>query len=248
MASDRSMLERQMERVQVPPFTLEGFHRRRQRKQRNRRVGTAFVGLAVAVLAIGGLLRTFSSRTDLAGDPRTRFLGTWYTTDADGSTPTMAIRASGGGGLEIVVHDDRAPVCSGGPSTMTGTGRLEGETRLLIPSPALTCDDGSQPQALDGPPLEEQLRNLTFVHDPRTDTLTDSSDSLWGKGQPQPCTPPADPESLPRPGCIRGQQLPETEVARGVYGGTPWQLNVFTEPVIGVDHSEGYHSLSLKGS
>lgn len=46
---------------------------------------------------------------------------------------------------------------------------------------------------------------------------------------------------------MRGEQLPETEVARGDYKGTPWRLSVFTEPAIGADHAEGYHSLGLSG-
>lgn len=179
MTSDRSVLERQMQRVELRPFTLEGFHRQRQRKQRNRRMGTAVVALAVAVAGIGGLVRSFSTGPVPAGDPRSPFLGTWVSTDLDGSTQTMVVRASGDEAVEVVVHDDAASVCSGAPSTTTGTGRLEGATELVIPSPVLTCDDGSEPQALSGPPLEEQLRNLTFVHDPEADTLTDRFGLVW---------------------------------------------------------------------
>jgi hypothetical protein len=116
---------------------------------------------------------------DPAGDPRGPFLGTWVTTDLDGSTQTMTIGASGDDAVEIVVHDDFASVCSGAPSTMTGTGRLEGAGELVIPSPVLTCDDGSEPEALSGPPFQEQLRNLTFIHDPQTDALTDDFESVW---------------------------------------------------------------------
>jgi hypothetical protein len=91
----------------------------------------------------------------------------------------MTIRAPRDGAVEITVHDDLASVCSGAPSTMTGTGRLEGARELVIPSPVLTCDDGSEPEALSGPPLEEQLRNLTFVHHPETETLTDNFGGVW---------------------------------------------------------------------
>jgi hypothetical protein len=178
MPSDRSILERQIERVELGPFTLERFHRRRSRKQRNRRIGAAVVALAVAAGGIGGLVRTFSSGLVPAGDPRSPFLGTWVTTDGDGSTLTMSIRASGDGAVEFVVHDDAASVCSGAPATMTGTGRLEGSNELVIPSPVLTCDDGSEPEAPSGLPLEEQLRNLTFVH-AETDALTDNFGSVW---------------------------------------------------------------------
>lgn len=179
MANDRSVLERQIERVELRPFTLEGFHRRRQRRDRNRRIGAAVVALLAAGAAIGGLLRAFSSGTVPAGDPRSPFLGTWVSTEGDGSTSTMVIRASEGEAVEIVVHDDLASVCWGAPWTMTGTGRLGRSTELVIPSPVYTCDDGSEPEALSGPPLEEQLRQLTFVRDPMTDALTDNFGSVW---------------------------------------------------------------------
>ena len=44
----------------------------------------------------------------------------------------MTVRTSADGAVEIVVTDDVASVCSGTPSTMTGTGRIEGSTRLVI--------------------------------------------------------------------------------------------------------------------
>jgi WD40 repeat protein len=69
MGSDRSVLERQIEDVELRPFTLEGFHRRRQRKERNRRIGSAVVALVVVGVAIGGLLRAFSSGTVPADEP-----------------------------------------------------------------------------------------------------------------------------------------------------------------------------------
>jgi hypothetical protein len=166
MASDRSVVERQIERVELRPFTLDGFHQRRQRKERNRRIGSALVALVVVGATIGGLLRAFSSGPVPVADPRRPFLGTWVATDLNGSTQTMAISASGDQAVNIVVHDDLATVCSGAPSTTTGTGQVRNDTELVVPSPALTCDDGSEPQALSGPPLEEQLRNLTFIDHP----------------------------------------------------------------------------------
>ena len=181
MANDRSILERQMERVELRPFTLDGFHRRRERKQRNRRIATATVALAVAAAGIGGLARAYLSGPGPtpAEQPSRRFMGTWVSTDGDGSSQTMVVRASSEGAFEIVVRDDAASVCSGAPSTMTGTGRLDDARRLVIPSPVLTCDDGSEPEALSGPPLEEQLRNMTFIHDPESDSLTDNFEMVW---------------------------------------------------------------------
>jgi hypothetical protein len=68
-ACDQSLLERQIERVELRPFTLERFHRRRQRKERNQRIGAAVVALAVAAAGIGVLARAFSERTVPASDP-----------------------------------------------------------------------------------------------------------------------------------------------------------------------------------
>ena len=137
---------------------------------------------ALGFLVLGFLLvRTLSSGPEPASDPPSPFLGTWVTVDADGSTPTMTIGSVGDGAVEITVLDDLASVCSGAASTMTGTGRLESDWELVIASPVFTCDDGSVPQALSGPPLEEQLRDLTFVHDPMSDTLTDNLGSVWSR-------------------------------------------------------------------
>jgi hypothetical protein len=190
MASDRSVLERQIEHVELRPLTLDGFHRRRLRKDRNRRIASAVVALLVVGATIGGLLRAFSSHTVPADDPRGPFLGTWVNTGVDGSKQTMMIRASGDDGAEIEGHDDFATVCSGAASTMIGTGQVQGPTQLVIPSPVLTCDDGSEPEALSGPPLEDQLRNLTFVDHPETDTLTDTFGLVWERvGGDEPATP-----------------------------------------------------------
>ena len=174
-----------------------------------RRRGRAIRLVAVSVAALGfvvvGSLLVPTLSSDLAplSAPQSPFLDTWVTTDLDGSTPTITIRASEDESVEMLGLDDFASVCSGAPSTMTGTGRLEGDSTLVIPSPVLTCDDGSEPVALSGPPLMEQLRNLTFTHDPGTDTLTDNFGSVWTREgaapSPEPTTPtvttPATPPS-----------------------------------------------------
>ena len=151
---------------------------RRGRAPRLMPISVAALGFVLVGLL---LVSTLFSGPGPASDPRSPFLGTWVTTDLDGSIPTMVIQVSGDEGVEMLVHDDFASVCSGSPSRMTGTGRLEGNTELVIPSPVLTCDDGSKPVALSGPPLEEQFQNLTFVHDPRAETLTDNLGSVWGR-------------------------------------------------------------------
>jgi RNA polymerase sigma-70 factor, ECF subfamily len=60
MSEHRSLLEREMERVQLRPFTLDGFYRRRARKRRNQRLGTVVLALLVAATAIGGGIRVFN--------------------------------------------------------------------------------------------------------------------------------------------------------------------------------------------
>jgi len=52
MSDPRSVLERAMERVELRPFTLDGFHTRRERKQRNQRIAAGVVGIAVFVAAV----------------------------------------------------------------------------------------------------------------------------------------------------------------------------------------------------
>jgi hypothetical protein len=53
MPETRPLLERVMERVELRPFTLEGFHDRRDRTVRNQRIAAGVVGIAVFVGLIG---------------------------------------------------------------------------------------------------------------------------------------------------------------------------------------------------
>jgi hypothetical protein len=152
-------------------------------------VATALLVATMGAMAVGSRL--------VQPDPlATAFGGTWISTsDADGGTQTMNVEVSSDGGVDITVHDTIASVCSGTPSTMTGTGVIEEATRILIPAPLYTCDDGSQPQALSGPPLEERLRNWIMTRDPRTGMLTDTVGGVWhreGAALPSP-----DSSSLP---------------------------------------------------
>jgi hypothetical protein len=107
----------------------------------------------------------------------------------------MTIRRSGDQAVKIVVHNESARVCAGVPSTMTGSGGLVG-TDLVVPLPVLTCDDGRTPDPQDdGPPLEERLRNMTFVHQSNGDTLTDNLHLVWERDRGQDPSPglPGDP-------------------------------------------------------
>lgn len=193
MPSDRSLLEREMQRLELRSFTLEGFHRRRQRKDRNRRIRTAVVALALVAGTIGGLARALTSDrgTVPADRPSSSFVGTWNSTELlfDGSSQTMTIRPAEDGALHIVLHDDSSVRCSDRqtrtagidtPSTLTGTGRLEGPTTLVVPSPVLACDDGGDPTI--GAPQEAGLSNYTLVLDPATDRLFDNLGVAWHRG------------------------------------------------------------------
>jgi len=243
MTNDRSVLERQIERVELRPFTLDGFHRRRHRKDRNRRVGSAIVALLVAVVAIGGLLRTISSRPAPATDPRTPFLGTWVSTsDADGGTQTMTVGVSAevAVAVEITVTDDVATVCGGTPSTMTGTGRIDDGTRLVVPSPTYACDDGSEPETLSGPPLEDVLRDWSLFLDPQSETLSDGVGGVWlrpGAQDPSPA-PTASGQMWPQTSLEEVREAQELadagdpdytwQVSPALVGGeAPWDAEIF---------------------
>jgi hypothetical protein len=179
------------------------------------------VAAFVLILGMGALYFAFSGGDGQVVDqttvptpttPASPFLDTWVTLDGDGSTPTMTIRGADDGAVEMLVHDDYASVCSGAPSTMTGTGRLEGTTTMIVPSPVLTCDDGSGPEALSGPPLEEQLRDLTFVHDPESDTLTDNLGSYWNReGAEDPSPEPTIEDPSPDP-TVSTDMWPQTNL------------------------------------
>lgn len=106
------------------------------------------------------------------------FIGGWRSVDGDGSRLMMTIDDAGDGTAEMTVLDDAASVCAGAPSTMTGTGAITSAGVLVIAAPEFSCDDGTAPEALSGPPLEDQLRDLTFAPD-GDDTLTDSLGGAW---------------------------------------------------------------------
>jgi hypothetical protein len=177
---DQQSLERAAKRFVVPEGSFERLALRRDRKRRNQRVAAGVLGIAAFALAAIGLARLLGSEGTPAIDPRTPFEGRWISTsDADGGTQTMTVGVSAEGAVEITVLDDIATVCGGTSSTMTGTGRIESGTALVIPSPVYTCDDGSEPETLSGPPLEEALRDWTVFLDPETDTLSDGAGGVW---------------------------------------------------------------------
>jgi TolB protein len=58
MTDLRSLLEREMQEIPPVDYTIGDVAHRRDRRRRNQRLGTAVVALVIAVVAIGGLLRT----------------------------------------------------------------------------------------------------------------------------------------------------------------------------------------------
>ena len=225
MSRDRfDVLERFAPLFDAPEPSFTEFLRRRERKQRNGRVVSAVVVLAVAAVGIGALVRTFYPNTVPAGDPRRSvFAGTWVSTDTAGlgSAQTMVISV-GGEAVEIVVRDAFDPVCSGAPSTMTGTGRLEGASKLVIPSPVLTCDDGSELESLS-PPIADQLRNMTFVYHSSTDALSDNLGLIWERDRQE--TSEATLSSRRWPQSSREEVREAQELADAGDPGFTWQVD-----------------------
>lgn len=54
---------------------------------------------------------------------------------------------------------------------MTGVAKTSDSGTIVIEQPEYVCDNGSQAQALSGPPLDDQLRNFTFIYDSVRDSL-----------------------------------------------------------------------------
>jgi hypothetical protein len=160
------------------------------------------MGVVLAAAAIGGVLQTVGSSRDdkevntddAAGpgiEPASPFVGTWMSTDHDGSLQTMEIQpVSGTNVLRMEYHDDAATaMCAGGaPATLTGTGQVQADGKLVIAAEG-TCDDGSTPIPLSDPDTAREflarLANMTFVHDPQTDELTDG-DLTWRRRGAEP--------------------------------------------------------------
>lgn len=153
----------------------------RRRVGRQRMIKGGLVAAAAMALVFGGFAGARSLTSDEALPPAKEdstvspFVDTWTTTDVNGRTRTLVIRASGEDTYEITVQNHLSLVCSGAPQTLTGTGRLFGSTYLALYSPEITCDDGSQPKVEDDPFLEEAFSDLSFEHDPESDILTTSS-------------------------------------------------------------------------
>jgi hypothetical protein len=198
------LLERRASGYRPPPDLFDRVLDRRRRRDRNRRVGTVVVAMVVAATATGVVARAFmwGGGTRPADQGPNGFVGEWASADYNhylgarvASRQTMTLSAGEDGVLHITAHDDQigmsylsvltrdVPVCSThSATTMTGTGRIEDQTTLVVPSPVLACDDGSDPHI---PANEEEgLSSYTLVLDPATDRLYDNLGVAWNQGAP----------------------------------------------------------------
>ncbi len=64
MTDTRTLIERELERVEPEPLTLEGLHRRIDRRHRNQRIRAGVLGLAVAAAGIAYALAAIKTETN----------------------------------------------------------------------------------------------------------------------------------------------------------------------------------------
>lgn len=194
MSRDRSLLERQMADLELRPFTIDEFHRRRRRAQRNRRARTMVMGVALAVAVVGGAFTVTGKSTQRIStadgpvpDPPSPYVGTWLSTDLDGSSQTLEIREVGPNAFDVVIHDEEATqACAGAPVTMTGTGHVERGTTLVVAADA-SCDDGSVPTPVTDPAVAEDFAALLARMELHLNTVTDELfglDVVWRRAAP----------------------------------------------------------------
>jgi hypothetical protein len=182
----------------------------------------------------------------------TGFLGTWESTDVDGSSLLLGIRVSEdpSGGYEVLLLDaalDGPEACypSGwnslgtGPVTMTGIGRVQG-LELTMDSQTWLCETEPGepgPAAVSGDRgLKLEAGHTPLVHDPETDTLVGPTGRVpgapsWmrGFGAVWHRRPPgSDPIAVPYWGAWPQSSLAEAQEAqRRADAGDPaftWQL------------------------
>ena len=61
MTDPRTIVERELERVELRPFTLDGFHRRRDRKRRNERITAGLVAAAIGIAGVAFAVRALDT-------------------------------------------------------------------------------------------------------------------------------------------------------------------------------------------
>jgi hypothetical protein len=188
MPDIHDLLERRASSHEPTPDLFERVLDRRRRRDRSRRIVSAVVGVAVAAVATGGLMRVISTEQVPAAPPWVPFVGRWNSTELGfgGSAKTMTIGATEDGVLHLTVHDESSDECSDRqtrvdhvdtPSTMTAEARLVDATTLVASAPVLTCDGGREPNLAAGD-------GYTVVLDPATGRLFDDLGDSWHRGAP----------------------------------------------------------------
>jgi hypothetical protein len=98
------------------------------------------------------------------------FVGTWTSTDHDGSNQELSITGSGKGALAVFYFDDSPTgACGGSPAHVVGAGTPDGDA--LTTYATLTCLPG-------GNVLRSRI-TFTYYYSPGTDTLIDESGVIW---------------------------------------------------------------------
>jgi hypothetical protein len=226
MSDTQRTLERAFERLDPPRIAFEQLERRRERKHRNQRVAAGVLGIAVFAIAAVGFVRLLGSDEGTPATGARRFAGEWISrTDGIGSTQRMTITVSVQGGVAVVLTDDFAAPCEGSGSRMTGTGRIENATTLVIPDPSYTCEDGGPARNPTGATVNDLLGGWTLSLDAGTDTLTDNVGIVWvreGADAPSPA-PAASGQMWPQSSyqeVVEAQQLADAGDPR-----YPWQVD-----------------------
>jgi hypothetical protein len=93
--------------------------------------------------------------------------GTWGSVDIDGSNQIMMIKAQPSGSFSVLLTDDWATVCRGGPALAVGTGALRGD--ILSVRYDVRCYNGTPV----GPVT------VVYTYASATNTLTDSVGVVW---------------------------------------------------------------------
>ncbi len=167
------------------------------------------------------------------------FVGSWVSTDTDGSSQTMVITSSGTGEYAIVVHDEAATAaCAGAAATLTGTGVLETDERLVLAQPGLSCDDGTTPAI--GPPPQVELAGFTLELDIDADEIVDSFAVVWRRAGSTDEETPRPEGTVPAVGAAtsggmwpqstRGELLAAQERADAGDPAHTWQLFAQSSP------------------
>jgi hypothetical protein len=126
------------------------------------------------IIAVSLIMATFVSRAGAASDP---FVGSWTSTDTDGSYQILTI----GGGSDSLYHvryyDFGASTCGLDPTTGEILYAASIEGTLSLSNSRLS---GTLPlYCQTAPPTFDSNAFLQYTYDPATDTLIDSFGVVW---------------------------------------------------------------------